>query len=654
MRKTILLISLCLIASAAMAQFTLEQVFIQVQLHHDGSATVTETRQAQIGDEGTEGYITFNDMGDIEVRDLQVWDDQETAYVTEEVWNVDRSRAEKAGRCGYNRTSNGVEICWGIGDAGQRLYKIRYTLTNLVKAYDDYDGFCHSFYEAANSPAREAIVAFKLEDDSLTRDKAAIWTFGYEGIKGFVDELAYAASDSIMHDGESIIVLLQLNKGVLDPAVQIHDSFTQTVKRQALEGSDYDLEDAGLDHHVSMQKARATGLLGSTEADDADDPMTNIIAGILVILVALGGCWFILRPVIRFIRDFIEDLWYGHKEKQRRKALIDKLLDGKKYDDLPYYRDLPLGGNLLLTGATLGTVDGIARDCGHKNLGINYGLQQLFDAFILRMIYKNQIQLAYDDSGRKPRKLFRISKPVQPPKGMDITDILADECLRFSGLDMNKAIDDSILREAKRSYRGYINDAGIEYQLQKLLYDAAGDDHLLQPDELKEYAKQTPLASRKLATVLSILAEQTIPEKFLVKDNVHQAIGFLHYLRDFSLVKERSLEETGLWKEYLVYASLFGIADQVRRDMKKVTPDAARLNELLPPEEMLNDFRPLKKAIKETVKDAYAYQTPQEAARIAEAEWERERQRERSSGGSGRSSYSGGGGHSGGGGSGFR
>ncbi len=654
MRKTILLFSLCLIASAAMAQFTLEQVFIQVQLHHDGSATVTETRQAQIGDEGTEGYITFNDMGDIEVRDLQVWDDQETAYVTEEVWNVDRSRAEKAGRCGYNRTSDGVEVCWGIGDAGQRLYKIRYTLTNLVKAYDDYDGFCHSFYEAANSPAREAIVAFKLEDDSLTRDKAAIWTFGYEGIKGFVDELAYAASDSIMHDGESIIVLLQLNKGVLDPAVQIHDSFTQTVKRQALEGSDYDLEDAGLDHHVSMQKARATGLLGSTEADDADDAMTNIIAGILVILVALGGCWFILRPVIRFIRDIIEDLWYGHKEKQRRKALIDKLLDGKKYDDLPYYRDLPLGGNLLLTGATLGTVDGIARHCGRKNLGIKYGLQQLFDAFILRMIYKNQIQLAYDDSGRKPRKLFRISEPVKPPKGMDITDILADECLRFSGLDMNKAIDGSILREAKRSYRGYINDAGIEYQLQKLLYDAAGDDHLLQPDELKEYAKQTPLASRQLATVLSILAEQTIPEKFLVKDNVHQAIGFLHYLRDFSLVKERSLEETGLWKEYLVYASLFGIADQVRSDMKKVAPDAARLNELLPPEEMLNDFRPLKKAIKETVKDAYAYQTPQEAARIAEAEWERERQRERSSGGSGRSSYSGGGGHSGGGGSGFR
>ena len=637
-----------------MAQFTLERIFVHVLLRQDGSATVVETRQAQIGDQGTEGFITFNNMGDIEVRDLQVWDDQNTSYVTEEEWDVDRSRAEKAGRCGYHPTDEGLEICWGIGEAGNRKYTIRYTLTNLVKAYDDYDGFCHSFYEAANSPAREATVAIKLENDSLTRDKAAIWTFGYEGIKGFVDELAYATSDSIMHDGESIIVLLQLNKGVLDPAVKIHGSFTETVKRQALEGSDYDLEDAGFDHTVSTQKARATGLLEANEADDADDATDDVLANILIILVALGSCWFILRPVISFIRDYIEDLWDEHKEKQSRKALLDKFLEGKKYDDLPYYRDLPLGGNLLLTGATLGTVDGNARYCGRKKLGIKYGLQQLFDAFILRMIYKNQIQLAHDDTGRKPRKLFRISEPVLPRTGKDVTDILEEEYLRSSGLDLNEAIDDSILREAKRNYKGYINDAGIEYHLQKLLYDAAGDDHLLQPNELKEYAKKTPLPSRRLATVLSILTEQTIPEKFLIKDNIHQTIGFLHYLRDFSLVKERTLEETGLWKEYLVYASLFGIADQVRHDMKQVAPDAARFNELVPPDEMLNDFRPLRKAMEDTVEYAYAYQTPQEAARIAKEKRERERERERSSGGSGRSSYSGGGGHSGGGGSGFR
>ena len=78
-------------------------------------------------------------------KDLEVFDEEGVDYEVEEEWNVDRSREEKTGRCGYHRTSEGVEICWGIGKAGKRKYYIFYTLTNLVKSYDDYDGFCHSF-----------------------------------------------------------------------------------------------------------------------------------------------------------------------------------------------------------------------------------------------------------------------------------------------------------------------------------------------------------------------------------------------------------------------------------------------------------------------------------------------------------------------------
>jgi len=126
-------------------------------------------------------------------------------------------------------------------------------------------------------------------------------------------------------------------------------------------------------------------------------------------------------------------------------------------------------------------------------------------------------------------------------------------------------------------------------------------------------------------------------------------VGFLHYLQDFSLVAERNIEETSLWKEYLVYASIYGIAEQVRRDMKKIAPDAARLDDLMPTEELINDFEPLSQALLNTVIFAYAYQTEQEQHDIYERHSSSD-----SGGGSGYSSYSGGGGHSGGGGSGFR
>ena len=646
MRKTILLISLCLIASAAMAQFTLERLFMHVQLHRDGSATVTETRQAQIGDQGTEGFITFNDMGDIEVRDLQVWDDLKTTYVTEDDWDIDRSRTEKAGRCGYHPTDEGLEICWGIGEPGNRKYVIRYTLTNLVKAYDDYDGFCHSFYEAENSPAQKALLAISLEEDTLSRDNAAIWTFGYHGEKGFSEGKCYAAAEGAMNNGESIIVLLQLEKGVLDPAVKVHDSFTQTVKRDALEDSDYNLEDAGLGENVSVQKTRQARMaaLRCAEASSDDDGWfddfeTDTI--ILIFLVIIGFIAFVIFLIAAIISVFMT--------KRRLKALFRQLFDSDKYDDLPYYRDLPLGGNLLLSGITLSSLEGFAAYIDRASFGSKFGLQQVYDAFILRMIYKKNIELAYDEVDGKPCKLFRISEPVKPAAGKDVTDIMESQAIKKSELKDNEAIDYKVTDAAMNQYKGYINDAGIEYHLQKLLYDAAGDDHLLQPDELKEYVESNPLEFRPFGILMSKLTSETIKTKEVNKDHVLQVVGFLHYLQDFSLVAEHNIEETSLWKEYLVYASIYGIAEQVRRDMKKIAPDAARLDDLMPTEELISDFEPLSQALLNTVIFAYAYQTEQEQHDIYERHSSSD-----SSGGSGSSSYSGGGGHSGGGGSGFR
>ena len=136
---------------------------------------------------------------------------------------------------------------------------------------------------------------------------------------------------------------------------------------------------------------------------------------------------------------------------------------------------------------------------------------------------------------------------------------------------------------------------------------------------------------------------------------MQQVTGFLRYLKDFSLVAERHLEETSLWKEYLVFATFYGIADQVLKDMKKVAPDVTQLNKLVRPDELMADIEPLGKAIASSVLYVNAFMTPEEHKAVEKARARaRASSSSRSSGGSGSSSYSGGGGHSGGGGSGFR
>ena len=147
----------------------------------------------------------------------------------------------------------------------------------------------------------------------------------------------------------------------------------------------------------------------------------------------------------------------------------------------------------------------------------------------------------------------------------------------------------------------------------------------------------------------------------LQADDVQQVVGFVHYLKDFSLVEERHLEEVNLWKEYLVYASFYGIADQVRKDMKKVAPDTTQLDQLIPPHRVVEDFKPITTALATSLYTARMYETAYEREQrrssyssSSSSSSSSSRSYSSSSGGSGHSSYSGGGGHSGGGGSGFR
>lgn len=78
------------------AQHELRDLDIQVELADNGDATITETRQMTIGDEGTECYIVIGNLNNSRITSLQVSDETGTTYVTEDGdWDVDRSRSEK-------------------------------------------------------------------------------------------------------------------------------------------------------------------------------------------------------------------------------------------------------------------------------------------------------------------------------------------------------------------------------------------------------------------------------------------------------------------------------------------------------------------------------------------------------------------------------
>lgn len=52
-----------------------------------------------------------------------------------------------------------------------------------------------------------------------------------------------------------------------------------------------------------------------------------------------------------------------------------------------------------------------------------------------------------------------------------------------------------------------------------------------------------------------------------------QMAGLKKYLKEFTLIKEREPIEVSLWNEYLMYAQIFGMADEVASQFKKLYPE---------------------------------------------------------------------------------
>ena len=135
----------------------LKDLDIRVVLRHDGSAMITEMHQMTISDEGTELYISMPNMGESRVTGLEVSDELGLMFENVGEWNSNLSRQQKAGKCGIAALGDGFEICWGLGEAGERTYVTTYELTGLVRSYPDADAIRHVFLQPGGTLAPEHV-----------------------------------------------------------------------------------------------------------------------------------------------------------------------------------------------------------------------------------------------------------------------------------------------------------------------------------------------------------------------------------------------------------------------------------------------------------------------------------------------------------------
>jgi hypothetical protein len=321
-----------LMALSVSARPYLSSLDIRVVLSHNGDARITETRRMSIDSEGTECYIGLGNMGGSEVRDLQVSD--ETGRVFENIgsWDIDRGRSWKEGKCGIVYKHNGYELCWGLGESGERTYITSYTITSLVHSYTDADAIRHVFLDADVSPKPDnARLTIEAEDSILfSEDNCGIWGFRFGG------ELAFSNGKIEVYNTEpfgsrgALYIMVRFNKGMFEPTIQEEETFEQK-KAQAFEGSDY-----------------------STDDDESIIPLIIFVLCTFVLTI-LSGIWYLIY------------VW-----RARRK--VNK--------DLNWYRDIPLKGNLQQANDMLNA---------YKYFGTDYN--NLLSACILKLINMGAISI---------------------------------------------------------------------------------------------------------------------------------------------------------------------------------------------------------------------------------------------------------------------
>ena len=525
---------LMLFASAAsvFARPYLNDLNIQVLLSRNGDARITETRYMDIDSEGTECYIVIGNLNGSEVRDLQVSDETGAAYTNVGGWDINESRGWKTGKCGIVSKHDGYELCWGLGQSGDRVYTTSYTITNLVKAYDDADGFNYMFVAQGINPYPDHVRLTIMSEDSLRfiEENTGIWGFRYRGDINFLDSTIVAESSESFSSQSAMVVMCRFDKGMFEPADIRQGSF-EDVKQRAFDGSDYE--------------------------DDDDDLWALLV---LVVLILLGGLFF--------LGLYLLYIWW-----QRRKVL----------KNLIWYRDIPMQGNLQRANDMINAY--------------KYGVadyNNLLSACILKLI--------------------------------DMGAIKIESRLNAKG----KTEQNFVIKELPNQDR--------QPKLLKMVYhifkQAAGQDTILEPKELKSWMKSSYNQSYTDSFIQTLHTRTSIYQYKNQLNEVRQLFGLKKFLKEFSLLDERHVQEVALWKDYMIYATLFGIADQVIKDMKKINPEYFNMDQVA--QQMADDM---------TLPMIYSTMHSS-TTRAAMSKAEREA---RASGGGGHSSWGGGGGFSGGG-----
>jgi uncharacterized membrane protein YgcG len=252
-------------------------------------------------------------------------------------------------------------------------------------------------------------------------------------------------------------------------------------------------------------------------ADEPDVPMSKAEEALYTILGAIFFFGMIMLPFIPLIIRAV----YKRRQKKNTFGTL-------KLSSIPWSRDLPYDGDILRNYYVISTSSDLKTK---KN--------SVASAMILHMLQAGVLEARRDLATGKVE-------------------------IRFNP-------DSSGFKELDHT----------EESLWKYMYEASGKNHVLEEKEFSTWAKSHTSSlyswtSRVKSSGLSSLKTKGYYDagKYTEKGRTEnrKIVGFKKFLEDTTLIKQRTTPEVALWRDYLIFASLIGIADKVAKELKDIDP----------------------------------------------------------------------------------
>ena len=427
MKKIVYTILLFIIFMLPVKADDIYNIDMKINLEKDGTAKITETWNVK-ADDGSEWYKALYSLGNSSLSDYVVYMDG--TKLTYKEWNINESISQKAGYYGINRTSEGIELCFGKKDFKKHTFTLKYTISNFVFNTSDSQVLYWTLFPNVT------LDNFSVEIDSYYTfpDTLDVWGYGYKGY-AYVENGKIKMSNEGNLNNDYVVLLAKFPLNTFNT--------TNTYER-----------------FNTFEDVYNTAEEGTFEYDYYDEP--SLIEKVINFI--FNAISFLIPLIVIIVSSvMVAKSGYGYKN--------NKTIDKK---NVPMFREIPCNKNIYYANALI------------KLNNFDYKETNIFGAIILKWLRNNKISFINKEVGIFNKETTVIDLTKNPVFDNELEKELFDV--------MYKASNDGMLETKeleKWARKNYSKFFGLFTRIENKEIDRLKSENHIYKRTTKEECKKT-------------------------------------------------------------------------------------------------------------------------------------------------------------------